>query len=140
MREIINSLKEKAEEYNIRFNSPVCDEQIINFEKNYSIIPSEYKDFIEISNGLWVTECYDCMIYSLQDVVDVLESTIKMQDSDIDKGILHIGTFWEDALYINHDNIIFLSFQGIEKAISINMSFRQFLEKCLEENFEIFWD
>ena len=35
---------------------------------------------------------------------------------------------------------VYLSFQGIEDPVCVNMTFKEFLRKCTEMDFELFWD
>ena len=140
MTSIIKQLEEKKDSLNIEFYKPVNEEIVDRFEKEYITLPTEYLDFIRKSDGLGATEVFDCMIYSLKDTKDVLESSIKMHTSDLDKGLLHVGCFWEDSLFVDQNNSVYMSFQGIGKPVCLNMSFKEFLQNCIDRDFELFWD
>ncbi len=139
MEAIINQLITINKPHIYLYDS-ASEEMITAFEGNFTTIPSEYRSFIRLSDGLGVTEYYDCVIYSLSDTEKVLKSSMKMHDPDLKKGLLHIGCFWEDALYIDLDNKVYLSFQGIDEPVCLDMSFKEFLQKSIDTGFEIFWD
>ena len=124
----------------ITLYSPAEDKEIETFENTQLALPSEYKEFIKLSNGLGVTECYYCRIHNLETVAEVYANGNRRYDSQCEKPLLDIGTFWEDYLLIDQNNKVYLSFQGIEDPVCINMTFKEFLQRCIEKDFDLFWD
>ena len=135
--EELNSLIDKLQ---ITLYSPAKDKEIEDFENAKTVLPSEYKDFIKLSNGLGVTENYDCRIHNLETVAEVYANGNRRYESRTDNPLLDIGTFWEDYLLIDQNNKVYLSFQGIEDPVCINMTFKEFLQRCIEKDFDLFWD
>ena len=140
MKTVVETLQIISDKVLISLYPPVEIDVLMNFERKFTMIPQQYKEFIKLSNGLGVTECYDCRIHSLETVADVYANGNGRYDSRTDNPLLDIGTFWEDYLLIDQDNKVYLSFQGIEDPVCINMTFKEFLQKCIENDFELFWD
>ena len=140
MNAIFEELNSLIDKLRITLYSPAEDKEIETFENTQLALPSEYKEFIKLSNGLGVTECYDCRIHNLETVAEVYANGNRRYDSRTDNPFLDIGTFWEDYLLIDQNNKVYLSFQGIEDPVCINMTFKEFLQKCIEMDFELFWN
>ena len=140
MKTVVETLQNISDKVLISLYPPVEIDALTDFERKFTLVPQQYKEFIEISNGLGVSECYDCRIHNLGTVADVYANGNRRYDSQCEKPLLDIGTFWEDYLLIDQNNKVYLSFQGIEDPVCINMTFKEFLQKCIENDFELFWD
>ena len=141
MIDIIDQLQQKAKTYPVRFRQPLDKAIIQEFEEKYFPIPEEYKEILSECNGIFITKYADCKIVGLGDVEDSLKIDKEMGDNYcFDNKSLQIGTFWEDELYIDQNNRVYLSFQGIDDPVCLDMTLKDFLLKCIDKNFEIFWD
>ena len=140
MKTVVETLQIISDKILISLYPPVEVDALTDFERKFTMLPQQYKEFVEISNGLGVTDCYDCRIHNLETVADVYANGNGRYDSRGENLLLDIGTFWEDYLLIDQDNKVYLSFQGIEDPVCVNMTFKEFLRKCTEMDFELFWD
>lgn len=146
MNTIFKQLELKKKELHVRFHKGVAEEEynkaVITIDKlTGRSLPSEYIELIGLSNGFSVTEVYDCMIYDLKLVIRLIRSDKRRGENTAkETGKFYIGVFWEDYIYIDQNNMIAISFQGIDEPVDINMTLKEFLQKNIDRNFEIFWD
>ena len=141
MKSIYEKLNIEKEKYDIDIRDGITqkelNEGIKKIEKLVSWkLPDEYVEFINLSNGMGICD-YNCKIEKLDTVISIIEI---MKDEIEEKGCFDIGVFWEDDLFIDQNNKIYLSFQGIDEPVCIHMTLKEFLNKNIENDFEIFWD
>lgn len=103
-------------------------------------LSEDYLDFMEYSNGMYFFEYFDCQIYDYKEAFELSQ----IDDERFEKKLLLIGYFYDiDAIYMDcSDNKgeILISLEGIAEPEALNLNFNQFLQKCIDYDFKIFWD
>lgn len=145
----MNHIFEQIE--NIKANTPIKDlfvyefpgttrKKILGAVKKFELkLPEDYICFLERSNGMSFWEYYDCQIY---DIDEAIELSIIHEDR-LKRKLLLIGGFYEDSIYMdcsNGEGLILASFEGIDEPKSLGLDFKGFLQKCIDNNFQVFWD
>lgn len=145
----MNHIFEQIE--NIKANPPIKDlfvyefpgttrKKILGAVKKFELkLPEDYICFLERSNGMSFWEYYDCQIY---DIDEAIELSIIHEDR-LKRKLLLIGGFYEDSIYMdcsNGEGLILASFEGIDEPKSLGLDFKGFLQKCIDNNFRVFWD
>lgn len=137
MNDIYDQLLVKKDDLEIKFNDGIqLERQRIAANKIDFEIPSQYKELLLLSNGFAVLD-YNCEVYKLKESIEL---SMINEDRTINLRKLDIGMFWGDSIYIDQNNMISISFQGIDDPVDINMTFKAFLQKNIDRDFEIFWD
>ena len=149
----MNHIFEQIE--NIKANPPIKDlfvyefpgttrKKILEAVKKFELkLPEDYICFLERSNGMSFWEYYDCRIFDIDKAV-----SLSLIDDDLTqwlkkKKLLLIGSFYEDSIYMdcsNGEGLILASFEGIDEPKSLGLDFKGFLQKCIDNNFQVFWD
>lgn len=104
---------------------------------NNLILPDDYRDLISSHNGLSFFHHSDCRFFDLTTAIGSYQIR-----GDSEHGLLVIGMFNDDYILIDcvgRSESVFVSIEGINKSLCLNMNLGEFLEKCLLGNFLPFW-
>lgn len=127
-----------TQEIEVHPNDGLPMEQIISIQSKYDLVFSRsFMDFFEAFNGMYFFKYANCRIY---DLATAVEDSIDFET--MDKKLLVLGYFYDDQILMDcssEENLMFYSLEGLEEPNPFDLSFEQFIRKCIEKRFEIFW-
>ena len=127
-----------TQEIEVHPNDGLPMEQIISIQSKYDLVFSRsFRDFFKAFNGMYFFKYANCRIY---DLATAVEDSIDFET--MDKKLLVLGYFYDDQILMDcssEENLMFYSLEGLEKPNPFDLSFEQFIRKCIEKRFEIFW-
>lgn len=126
------------EEIEVHPNKGLPVEQLNLVQLKYGLAFSRsFRDFFKAFNGMYFFKYATCRIY---DLATAVEDSIDFET--IDKKLLVLGYFYDDQILMDcssEENLMFYSLEGLEEPNPFDLSFEQFIRKCIEKRFEIFW-
>ncbi len=143
MSGVTKAIKQIDEMINNNRDIQVEKEQGLDDISSLNDWPEDYLQFLSYSNGLYVGEYYDCMFYSLNEVIALSSTEREMQRHLCPDSLVPIAHYYGDTIYIDCKDsrgTVYYSLEGIDDPVSFNMSFSEFLQKCIDCKFQVFWD
>lgn len=152
MKKVIESIKQihikkpvvyqgKGEfrELTVNLNKGISTKEITKkLDPENIILPQDYVTLLNFSNGISFYDTFDCKIFGLEDVIDLM----KYDEEWLEEKYVHIARFYEDAIYLKCDGSernVYVSEEGMTPLRPLNMSFKAFVDASLISGFSYFW-
>ena len=105
--------------------------------------PQGYIEFLAYSNGLSVGKYGECRIFPLEKAIELTEYERQLDDSMKCRRLARIASYYDDSIYLDYNSVegtVYYSPEGIDEPVNMHLSFAEFLKKCLDNRFQVFWD
>lgn len=105
--------------------------------------PKDYITFLVYSNGLYIGKFYDCNFYSLEEVLEISAIEKDMKREFKPASLVPIASYYGDSIYMDYQDslgTVYYSLEGIDDPVSLNLSFTDYMQKCIDCRFSVFWD